>query len=185
VTVQLDQASAAAGVRQRHLDRQVDPAGPRGERGLQQVGTVAGEQEDDVGVVAEPVHLVEQLEQQRGAAWLLAVPLLGDQVDVLENHHRRLQQPCHRARPRDQPDLATGQQYHRAVAHASGQVHGREGLAGARLPVEEQAAAQVAARRQHPVAVRGEGDSVSLDPFEHAVGKHDVLTGDAGERVEV
>jgi hypothetical protein len=118
--VQLDQATAAGGVWQRHLDRQVDPAGAGGQGRLQQLGAVAGEQEDHVGVVAEPVHLVEQLEQQRGAAGLLAVAVLGDQVDVLEDHHRRLQQPRHRARPRDQPDLPAGQQHHRAVAHPAG-----------------------------------------------------------------
>jgi ribonuclease HI len=97
----------------------------------------------------------------------------------------RLQQPSHRAGPRDQPDLAAGQQHHRAVAHPAGQVHGGERLAGARPPVEQQPAAQVAAGRQHAVAMRGEGDSVALDPFEHAVGEHDVLSRDLGERMEL
>jgi hypothetical protein len=74
-----------AGVRQGHLDRQIDPAGAGSQGRLQQVGTVAGEQEDHVGVVAEPVHLVEQLEQQRSAAGRLTVTVLGNEVDVLSD----------------------------------------------------------------------------------------------------
>ena len=43
----------------------VDPARALGQGGLEQVGAVGGEHERDIGVLTEPVHLVQQLEQQR------------------------------------------------------------------------------------------------------------------------
>src|SRR6266536_2534956 len=182
--VQLDQAPTAARIRQRHLDRQVDPARAGHQRRLQQIGPVAGEQEDHVAVGGEPVHLVQQLEQQRGAARLLPVALLGDQVDVLQHHHRRLQQPRHRAGPRDQPHLAAGQQHHRPVAHPASQVHGGERLAGARPAVQQDAAAQVATGGEQPLAMGRKADGVALHPLQHAAREHDVLPGHLGQGVE-
>ncbi len=55
----------------------IDPARALGQRGLEQVGAVGGEQERNIHVLAEPVHLVQQLEQQRVLAGV-ALPLLGD-----------------------------------------------------------------------------------------------------------
>ena len=66
------------------MHRLVDPARPRGEGRLEEVGTVGGQQEDDVGVLVESIHLVEQGEQQRRLAPVQAA-LLGDQVDVLDD----------------------------------------------------------------------------------------------------
>src|ERR671938_381958 len=65
--VQLDEAPELGGVGQRQLDRLVDAARAGGQRGLQHVGAVGGSQEQDVGVLGEAVHLVEQLEQDRTA----------------------------------------------------------------------------------------------------------------------
>jgi hypothetical protein len=45
-----------------------------------------------------PIHLVEQLEQQRRAADTLVGTFLGDQVDVIEDDRRRLEHARHRAR---------------------------------------------------------------------------------------
>ena len=99
--VELEQRAAGVRVGQFQRDRLVDPAGPRGQRGLEQVGPVGGQHEDDVGVLGEAVHLVEQLEQQRVLAGVHAA-VLGDQVDVLDDDHRRLQGAGHRARLGDQ-----------------------------------------------------------------------------------
>ena len=53
---------------------------------------VGRECEHDVGVAFEAVHLVEQLEEQRPLAGsMVQRAVLGDEVDVLEHHDRRLQ----------------------------------------------------------------------------------------------
>jgi len=77
--VEPQQRPSRVGVGQRQLGGQVDPARPGGERGLKQVGPVGGQQEGDVGGRVKPLHLVQQLEEQR----VLTGPgsaLLGDQV---------------------------------------------------------------------------------------------------------
>jgi hypothetical protein len=43
----------------------------------------------------------------------------------------------------------------------------------------------VASGRQQPVAVGGKADGVALDPFQHAVGEHDVLARDRRQGVEL
>ena len=75
--VELHQPAPRVRVRDRKLSRMIDPARALGQRGLEQVGAVGGEQERNIHVLAEPVHLVQQLEQQRVLAGV-ALPLLGD-----------------------------------------------------------------------------------------------------------
>ena len=69
--VEREQPPARVRVGQLQHHRLVDPAGSGGERRLEHLGAVGGEQEHHVGVLGEPVHLVEQLEQQRvGAGYI-------------------------------------------------------------------------------------------------------------------
>ena len=60
--VQPHQPAASVRVGERQLGRVIDPAGALGQGGLEQVGAVGGEQERDISVLAESVHLVQQLE---------------------------------------------------------------------------------------------------------------------------
>ncbi len=65
LAVELDEPAAAVGVGQRQLDGLVDAAGTRGERRLEQVGAVGRQDEQDVVVLGQAVHRVEQLEEDR------------------------------------------------------------------------------------------------------------------------
>ena len=61
-TIQLEQPPPALGIGHGHLDGLIDSAGARGERGLEEVRAIRREHEQDVGVVREAVHLIQQLE---------------------------------------------------------------------------------------------------------------------------
>src|SRR6185437_301265 len=65
LAVEREQAFPGERIGQGDLDRYVDPSRPRGQGGFQQVGTVRGEQEQQVGVWRRAVHGVEQVEQDR------------------------------------------------------------------------------------------------------------------------
>src|SRR5262249_30639523 len=61
--IELEEAPASIRVRQRQLDGQVDAARSCGQRGLEDVRPVGCQHEDDVAVVAQAVHFVQQLEE--------------------------------------------------------------------------------------------------------------------------
>ena len=92
------------------MDGLVDPAGAGGQRRLEQVSPVGGEDEGDVDVLTEAVHLVEELEQQRMSAGPEA-PLVGDEVDVLHHDRRgwrtRAIEHASRIAPRASPESTT------------------------------------------------------------------------------
>jgi hypothetical protein len=118
--VDLKQAPTGLRVGTGDLDGQVDTPRAVGQRGLQDVGAVRGERERDVGVRADAVHRVQQGEQQRVPV-LREVTIGGDQVDVLQHHHRRLQPPGQCGGLIDEPDRPAGEQDDRAAGQASGQ----------------------------------------------------------------
>ena len=89
--VQCEEPPPPLRVRQRERDRLVHAPGTRSQGRLEHVRPVGGEHEQHVRVVGQAVHLVEQLEQDRGASGRLAVPLLGDEIDVLDDEHRGLE----------------------------------------------------------------------------------------------
>src|SRR3954470_16546503 len=82
--IEVDEAPAARRVGQRDLQREVDAPGARGERGLDDVGTVGRQQEQQVGVLVDPLDLVEQVEQRPAVAEVHRA-LGRDEVDVLED----------------------------------------------------------------------------------------------------
>jgi hypothetical protein len=63
--VEAQQAFTGRRVRQRDLDRDVDPPWPRRQRRFQQVGPVGREQEQQVRVGGRAIHGVEQVKQHR------------------------------------------------------------------------------------------------------------------------
>jgi hypothetical protein len=91
VAVEGDQAPPADRVGERYLGGLVYAPWSRGERGLEQVGAVGREHEDDVGVLGEAVHLVQELEEQRVLAQRTHAPFLGHEVHVLEDDRGRLE----------------------------------------------------------------------------------------------
>ena len=88
--VEGQQPSPGSRVGQGDLDGHVDPAGTGRQGRLEQVGAVGGQHEQQVGVGGCAVHRVEQVEQDRAVARAEAA-ILGDEVDVLEHDHRRLE----------------------------------------------------------------------------------------------
>ncbi len=178
--VDLEQPPPRRRVRQRQLDGEVDPPGTRGERRLERLGAVRREHEDQVGVLVEAVHRVEQLEQQRRG--LVVAAVLGDQVDVLDHDHRRLERARQAAGHPDGAERPAREQDHRALRHQAGEVHHRQRLAGPGWPVEQQPAPHVAAARAQPVAMACETGGVALDPLERALGQHDPVARHGRQR---
>lgn len=156
-------ASATRG----YFQGQVDAAGPRCQGRLQNVGAVGGEQEQHVGIIGQPVHLVKQLEEQGVGAGVLAGALLGDQVHVFEDDRRRLEQARQLAGLFDQPEAAPGEQDDRALRHLAGKVHRGKGLASARRAVEQQATLEVTPRGLEPLAQAREAHRLALDALQH------------------
>ena len=66
--IELDQLLAADVVRKRHLDRLVDAAGAACERALELFRPVGGEDEQDIRILLQSIHLVEKLVEQRFVA---------------------------------------------------------------------------------------------------------------------
>nr|WP_104522394.1 hypothetical protein [Blastococcus atacamensis] len=88
--VEVEQRPPGGRVGQFERHRLVDPAGTRCQRRLQRVGPVRREDEDDVGVLGQPVHLVEQLEQQRVLPRVHAAVLRDEQRDPVLLTPRKL-----------------------------------------------------------------------------------------------
>ncbi|HEX2126195.1 MAG TPA: hypothetical protein VHF45_06520 [Thermoleophilaceae bacterium] len=172
--VQVEQPPPRLGVGQRQAHRQVDAAGPRRERRLQDLGPVRSEHEDDVGVLVQPVHLVQQLEEDR-VRLLELVAVERDEVHVLQHDHRRRERAGYRAGGADRLDAAPREQERRALRHQRGEVHHGQRLAGAGRAVQQQPAAQVAPHPPQLLGVRGEQLRVALDPFQDAAAQHDAL----------
>ena len=173
-------APARGLVGQGDLDGEVDPARPRRERGLEGVRPVGGEHERHVGVLAEPAHLVHQLEEHGPAAAEGAEPLLGDEVDVLQHHHRRGQAAREPAERAHHAEARSRQQDDRRLRQQAGEVADRERLAGPRRPPQQQPARQVAPAGEQGVPVaRGPGH-VALDPVERAIGQNQLGAVHAG-----
>jgi hypothetical protein len=131
-------------------------------------------------VLVEPVHRVQQLEQDRVRG--LEVAVHRDEIDVLEDDHRRLQRRREVDRDADRAQRLPGEQHDRASGHRAREVHRGERLPGPGRPVEQQAAAQVPAARPQPLRMVGDPERLPLDPLEHAGGQDDPLTRDRRER---
>ena len=172
---------ARSRVGQRQLDRQVDPAGTRRERRLERLGPVGREHEDQVGVLVEAVHRVEQLEQQRRG--LVVAPVAarsGRRPRPRSSPARASARGCRRCRwRRAQPPVS------RITVRSGirpGEVHDRQRLARPGRSVEQQAAAYVTAACAQPLAVSGDAGGVALDPLERPLGQHDPARGASRQR---
>jgi hypothetical protein len=175
--VDLEQAQTALAVGAGDLDRQVDSPRAVGQGGLEDVGPVGGQRKGNVRVRADTVHGVEEGEQQRVSV-LGEIPVGGDEIDVLQHHHGRLQPAGESRGLIDEPDGPAGQQDDRAAGQAPGQVPDGVRLARSRRPVQEQAALEVLAGVQKLPRPFGDADDVPLDVLEHAVGQDHVLRRD-------
>lgn len=65
-------------------------------------------------------------------------PFPGDEIDIFDNHHGRLQKTCQPEIFVEQPDLFRCHQQGRVVRELRRQIVNRVGLAGARRPVEQE-----------------------------------------------
>ena len=109
--VQPQQPLPAGGVGYPDLHCLVDPARPFRQRAFQHLDPVRRQHEHDVDVVAEPVELVQDLEEQRVGAGRHEVAVGRDEVDVLQDHDRGLMKPASvqaaATRPNVLPDRTT------------------------------------------------------------------------------
>src|SRR5207244_7406223 len=81
--IEVEQSRATSRVRDRQLRHEIDASGPSGERGLEDVGPVRREDEQNVRVVRETVQLVQEIEQDRTRLLGVQAPLLRDEIDAL------------------------------------------------------------------------------------------------------
>jgi hypothetical protein len=116
----------------------------------------------NVGITGEPVHLVEQL-GQRGRLAGLRAARLGDEIDVLQHDHRRLQGPGDRARLADAPQRRAGDHDGRHPGHPAQQVAHGVRLAGAGRPVQQHPPLEVLPAGQQRGGVPGDAKDLPLD----------------------
>src|SRR5437870_4352399 len=95
--VQIKEPPAASAIRQWDLDGLVNASRTSCQGWLKDIRSVRGEQEQDIGIVCQSIHLVEQFEEQGITAGVLLCTFFRDQVNILEDNGGRLQQSCHLA----------------------------------------------------------------------------------------
>jgi hypothetical protein len=183
--VEPEQAAAGVGVGERDLQGEVDAAGPGGKRRLDEVGPVRREDEQQVGVLLEALHLVEQFEQDAAADAVLHGALAGHQVDVLEDDGGGRELARDADGLLDEAQTAAREQDGGAPGHRAQQVGHRQRLAGARRAVEQDAALEVTSGRAQPLGLAGHADRLALEALERAVGQDHRVAGDLGDVVEL
>ena len=181
--VEIQQAPPRLGIGQRDLDCLVDPSGPRGERRLERVRPVRGQQEDQVRILVEAVHDVEQREQQRRHP-VVGHPLAGDEVLVLQDTSAGWS-----ARAR----VAAASMYWKAAPLSSTTVWSESRPIRYRVvsvlpvpggPCRSRPALEVLPGDPEPLAVRGDPEYVLLDRSERRLRKDHVLAGELRSRME-
>jgi hypothetical protein len=80
--IKLDQLRAADIVRKRHLDRLVDTAGAIRQGALKLLRPVGGEDEQDVRILLQSIHFVEQPVEQRFLARSHLVPIARNEIGI-------------------------------------------------------------------------------------------------------
>lgn len=178
LAIQIEQPPAPVHVRQGHLDSEVDSAGPGRECRFDHLGPVGREHEHDVGVLPEPVHLVQQLEQHRGRVAVLTI--LSDKIHILKHEHRWRQIARHLARGADCVQRGAGEEQDRAIRHQVRQVHRGQCLAGSRRAMQEQPALEMPSGCSQRFSMLGDRLGMPLDALEHTIGEHDLLTQHRG-----
>ena len=93
-SVEAKEAGSPDGIWRSDLDCGVHTSGTFGQGTLQDVDPVGGQQEGHVDVVIEPVDLIQDLEEKRARPKWPERAIRGDEIDVLHDHDRWLQQPC-------------------------------------------------------------------------------------------
>ena len=92
LAIELDELLASSVVRKRHLDRLVDATGAASQSALELLWAVGGENEKDIRVLLQPIHLVEKPVEQRFLARPHLVAIARNEIDILDHDHRWLQQ---------------------------------------------------------------------------------------------
>ena len=136
-----------------------------------------------VGVLSQTVDFVEQLKQERMLAGVHAATF-GDQVDVLDDHERRLQRPGDRDGRSDELQRVAGQHHDGRVGQAADQVAQRVCLARTRWTVQQHAALEVLATGHQPAAMASDAQHLGLDGLQHTAWEHQVLARQRGPLVK-
>jgi hypothetical protein len=90
--IELDEILAADMVRKGHLDRLVDAARAARQGALKLLRPVGGEDEQDIRILLQSIHLVEKPVEQRFLARPHLVAIARNQIDILDHDYRRLQE---------------------------------------------------------------------------------------------
>ena len=175
---------ASLRVRKVDLDRDINPAGARRQRGFEQIGAIGCQYEQQVGIAGGAIHRVEQVEQDRaGSRPEASVP--GDKVDVLEHNDSGLQVPRELRRGADRTQRSPGEDKAGVARHLAEQVAGGMRLTGPRRSVQQQASLEMLAGIQQGVAMSGDAQCVALHPPQHCFRQDDVGAGGRGQVAEL
>src|SRR5258708_308100 len=139
--IELDQLPAADIVRKRHLDRLIDATGAARQRALELLRPVGGEDEQDIGILLQPIHLVEQSVEQRFLARPHLVAIAPNQIGVLDYDHRRLQKSGQIHVMGQQFDLRCRDDQGGVTGQVAREIADGMGLAGAGRAVKQDALA--------------------------------------------
>src|SRR5712691_1121126 len=97
LSIQIKEPPAAIAIRKRYLDGLVNASRTSGQGWLKDIRPVRSEQEQNIGIVRQSIHLIEQFEEQRVTPGVLLRAFFCDQVNILEDNSGGLQQACHLA----------------------------------------------------------------------------------------
>jgi hypothetical protein len=100
--------------------------------------------------------------------------VLGDEVDVLEDHDCGLQIPGQLRCRADDVQRTSGEHKPGIAVQTADQVTGRVGLAGAGRPEQQESALEMLAGREQLLAMFGDAQCMPLDAVQHQFGQDDV-----------
>src|SRR5438105_4713086 len=182
--VKREEPASSVGIRQRKRYREVDSTRPSRECRLENVGAVRREDEEDIDVLAQAVHLVEQFEEERLRLHARHPAFLGDEVDVLDDDGARLEEPRHLRDRGDHSQSPSGREENGPPLHAAGEIHDGQRFARPGWAEEQQSAFDRATRSDELLRVLAERDGMPVDAIEDTAWKDHVIPGHLRQAME-
>lgn len=154
----------------------VDTSRPPGESAFKLLGPVGGKDEQDVGIVLQTVHLVEQgVEQRLFARTAHVLAVAGNQVHVLDHDRSRLQQARQGHVLRQQAHLVGRYDEGGMAGEIGGEVANGVRLAGARRAVEQDALARRLSKPSQRLPALDEPDHVAVEKLQGLFRQNDLF----------
>jgi hypothetical protein len=173
--VELDELVAADLVRKRHLDRLVDATGPACQGALKLLRPVGGEDEQDICILLQSIHLVEKRVEQRFLTRAHIVAVARNQIDILDHDHRWLQQAGKIHVMGKQCDLRGRDDQGSVTGQVACQIADGMGLAGTGRSVKQDTLAGQLPQPAQLVAAPDKAQDVAVEQLQCGFGQDHVL----------